>query len=105
MDNDENLMASVDERIAQVVTIMTRRIRYIEGTVLTLSEDIGQLKGQLAQVRAKLAVTAREEQKTKPLKIDDVLMDMVTRGKAVDVTEFVPNADLHRPDIPSGTES
>lgn len=85
----ENLMMSVDERIEKWSTIMNRRIRYIEGIILTLSEDIGQMKGQLATMRAKLAVEAREEHKTKGIKIEDVLQDMIKKGKAVDVTDVI----------------
>lgn len=84
----------MEDEIVSLHTILEtllRRIRIVEGNVVILGSDIGEVKGSIAKLNAKLAVNAREDNKQKPIKMDDVIMDLILKGKAVDVTEMIPS--------------
>lgn len=103
-NSDENVLISVDERISTHLQSVYRRIRYIEGSLLALGDDISSLKAIVARLNAKLAVESREENKKKGIKIEDVIEDMILKGKAVEIpsdAKFPLSQNPSQPSTPS----
>lgn len=85
------------EAIYARLNAVDKRCRLIEANLVVLGTDIGELRGSIAKIHAKLAVDTRESSKQKGLKIDDVLMDMIKKGKAVDMTDVMSSYSHNTP--------
>lgn len=60
-----------------------RRFRAIEDAIVDLAADVSSLRMQLATIRGKTAVAARETKKQRVLTAEDALIEQMTGGTIV----------------------
>lgn len=61
----------------------SKRFRALEDAIIELATDVSSLRMQMATMRGKVAVTARESKKLRVLSPEDRLIEQMTGGEIV----------------------